>query len=40
VRKKFIFGRNVLQIAIFWYFIVLVSYPLPKIYDGCVRRKG
>jgi hypothetical protein len=39
VRKQFVFGRNALQIAIFWYFIVLPPYPLPKIYDGWVRRE-
>jgi hypothetical protein len=30
VRKKFVYGRNALQIAIFWYFIVFPPYPLPK----------
>jgi hypothetical protein len=34
VRKKSIFGRNALQIAIFWYFIVFPHYPLPNKYDG------
>jgi hypothetical protein len=24
----------------FWYFIVLPPYPLPKTYDGWVRREG
>jgi hypothetical protein len=28
------FGRNALQIAIFWYFIVLPPYPLPKTLMG------
>jgi hypothetical protein len=34
------FGRNALQNAIFWYFIVLPPYPLPKTYDGWVRCEG
>jgi hypothetical protein len=38
--KKIVFSRNALQIAIFWYFIVLPPYPLPKTYDGWVRREG
>jgi hypothetical protein len=38
--KKIIFGRNALQIMIFWYFIVFPPYPLPKIYDGWVQREG
>jgi hypothetical protein len=29
-KKQFVFGRNPLQIAIFWYLIVLASYPLQK----------
>jgi hypothetical protein len=40
VRKIICFWQNALQIAIFWYFIVLPPYPLPKTYDGWVRRKG
>jgi hypothetical protein len=32
------FGKNALQIAIF-YFIVRPPYPLPKTYDGWVRRE-
>jgi hypothetical protein len=40
VKKQFVFGRNALQIAIFWYFIVLPPYPLPKTYDGWVRCEG
>jgi hypothetical protein len=40
VRKKIVFGRNTLQIVIFWYFVVLPPYPLPKTYDEWVRREG
>jgi hypothetical protein len=39
VRKKFVFGGKTLQIAIFWYFIVLPPYPLPKTYDTWVQRE-
>jgi hypothetical protein len=39
-RKQFVFDRNTLQIAIFWYFTVLPPYPLPKTYDRWVRREG
>jgi hypothetical protein len=38
--KKIVFGRNTLQIVIFWYFVVLPPYPLPKTYDEWVRREG
>jgi hypothetical protein len=38
--KKSFFGRNTLQIAIFWYFIVLPPYPLPRTYYGWVQREG
>jgi hypothetical protein len=39
-KKHYVFGRNALQIAIIWYFMVLPPYPLPKTYDGWVRREG
>jgi hypothetical protein len=29
-KNIYVFGRNALQIAIFWYFIVLPPYPPPK----------
>jgi hypothetical protein len=38
--KTIRFGRNTLQIAIFWYFIVLPPYRLPETYDVWVRREG
>jgi hypothetical protein len=40
VGKNFVFGRNTLQIAIFFYFIVLPPFLLLKIYDRWVRREG
>jgi hypothetical protein len=39
-KKMSLFGRNALQIAIFWYFIVFPPYPLPETYDGWVRCEG
>jgi hypothetical protein len=32
--KNFVFGRNTLQIVIFFYFIVLPPYPLKKHMTG------
>jgi hypothetical protein len=40
VKKNFVFGRNVLQIGIFWSSIVLTPYPLPKTHDRWVCREG
>jgi hypothetical protein len=34
VKIIFVFGRNALQIAIFWYFIVLPPYPFQKHMTG------
>jgi hypothetical protein len=38
--KIYLLGRNVLQIAIFRYFIVLPLYPLPKTCDVWVQHEG
>jgi hypothetical protein len=38
--KQFVYGKNALQITIFWHFIILPPYQLPKIHDGWVLREG
>jgi hypothetical protein len=40
LRLNYVFGRNALQIAIFWYFIVLPPYPLPKHMTGGSAVRG
>jgi hypothetical protein len=37
--KKFVVDRNAIQIAIFWYFIILPLYPLKKhMTSGSIMR--
>jgi hypothetical protein len=40
VRKEFHFWQKHSPNCDFRYFIVLPPYPLPKAYDGWVRREG
>jgi hypothetical protein len=42
VRKtlRFFFAGTLSKLRFFWYFIALPPYPVPKTYDGWVRREG
>jgi hypothetical protein len=36
----FFFAGTLSKLRFFWYFIALPPYPVPKTYDGWVRREG